>query len=162
MCGRVTIFVVANLDHGHFKAKLVSHRAELLDVRLDRLIGAPIDCGRLTVGPVEVRDFVRELVAHLGWQDFVEALGEGAHSHERDGLDAHVPDEHAASVVPLAEIYTQRVYCTDSRKIRGCLAAVSRCLALSRGCLAAVSRCLAADPQRETAVSRMSRAVSQL
>eukprot|EP00966_Prymnesium_polylepis_P150407 3473970-Prymnesium_polylepis.1 len=29
---------------------------------------------------------------------------------------------------------------SDSRKIRGCLAAVSRCLALSRGCLAAVSR----------------------
>eukprot|EP00966_Prymnesium_polylepis_P174204 4030691-Prymnesium_polylepis.1 len=28
MCGRVTIFVVANLDHGHFKAKLVSHRAQ--------------------------------------------------------------------------------------------------------------------------------------
>ena len=31
------------------------------------------------------------------------------------------------------QIYTQRVYCTDSRKIRGCLADVSRCLALSRG-----------------------------
>jgi hypothetical protein len=57
------------------------------------------------------------------------------------------------------QIYTQPVCCTDSRKIRGCLAAVSRCvsrcLALSR----AVSRL---TPQRETAVSRMSRAVSQL
>ena len=79
----------------------------------------------------------------------------------RDGAHAHI--ERASSAhTAAAKIYTQRVYCTDSRKIRGCLAAVSRCLALSRGCLAAVSRCLAADPQRETAVSRMSRAVSQL
>ena len=66
MCGRVTIFVVANLDHGHFKAKLVSQVAELLDARFDRVIAAPVDCGWLTVGPVEVRDFVRELVVHLG------------------------------------------------------------------------------------------------
>ena len=53
MCGRVTIFVVANLDHGRFEAKLVSHFAELVDACFDCFIAAPVDCGWLTVGPVE-------------------------------------------------------------------------------------------------------------
>ena len=95
------VVVIVDLDHGQFKAKLVTHVVDGVNLLLNHLVCAVKDNGRVILCPRE-RRYVLNGSALYVEKDCLEAIDERAHVDECDQAEGHVPEQRALVVVPLA------------------------------------------------------------